>query len=111
MQINMEQREDVCIVKCSGSIDADSFYVLKQTFDKLINENNFKIVIDLSDVNFISSAGWGVFLGNLNKARKGGGDIRLSSMKEEVKNVFYSAEFNEILSCYDNVEDAIKSYK
>jgi anti-sigma B factor antagonist len=111
MHINLEQIEDVCVVKCFGNIDSDSYVVLKQTFGKIMEDNNFKIVVDLSGVNFISSAGWGIFLGNLNEARKKGGDIRLSSMNEKVKNIFYAIELNEILTFYDKIEDAINSYK
>jgi len=111
MQINVEKREDIIIIKCSGNIDADSYTEFKNTFDKIIVNGDLKIIVDLSGVNFISSSGWGVIIESLQKVRMGGGDILLAAMTEEVKNVYQTVSFNELLRSYDKLEDAIKSYK
>ncbi|MCX8092894.1 MAG: STAS domain-containing protein [Candidatus Goldbacteria bacterium] len=110
MQIKVEQKGDVTIIKYLGNIDSDAYGVFKQTFEILIANNNFKIVVDLSDVSFISSAGWGVFIGNLQKIRKNGGDIRLAEMREEVKNIYLTVNFNELLKSYDTLNEAIESF-
>jgi anti-sigma B factor antagonist len=111
MEIQIEQKEDISIIKCSGNIDYDVYHILKEKFDKLISDNIYKIVVDLSDVDFISSAGWGVFIGNLQKVKKNNGDIFLSGMKEEVKNIYKSVNLDEILISYDTLEEAIKSFR
>ncbi len=111
MQENIEKKGDICIIKCSGNIDTDAYNDLKNIFEKIIANKDLKIIVDLSDVNFISSSGWGVFIGNLNKIRQNGGDIRLAAMNEEVKNIYYAVNFNELIRSYDKLEDAIKSYK
>lgn len=97
MQINIEQKADIYIIKCIGNIDSDSYINLKEIFDKLIKEKNYKIVVNLSDVNFISSTGWGIFIGSLQKIRSGGGDLRLAAMTEEVENIYKMVNFDELL--------------
>lgn len=57
----------------------------------------------LTNVYFISSSGGAVFIGVLNKIRKGGGDIRLAAMTEEVKNIYHIVNFDELLRSYDKV--------
>lgn len=93
MEINIEQRGNICIIKCFGNIDFDSYGVLKKTFDEIIDNNNFKIVVDLLNVNFISSTGWCVFIEVLKKIRNNGGDIRLAAMTENVKNIYEKVNF------------------
>jgi anti-sigma B factor antagonist len=111
LQINIEQKADICIIKCIGNIDSDAYSGLKEVFDKLMREKKYKIVVDLSDVNFISSTGWGIFIGSLQKIRSGGGDLRLAAMTEEVENIYNMVNFGELLLSYDTIEEAIDSFK
>jgi len=67
-------------------------------------------VIDLSGVNYISSAGWGIFIGEIKEIRHKGGDIRLSGMSGDVYEVFQLLEFDSILEAFDSADAAIASF-
>ena len=58
----------------------------------------------------MSSAGWGVFVGEIKNVRESGGDIKLVNMVPEVYDVFEMLEFNRILKMYDSVEEAINEF-
>ena len=58
----------------------------------------------------MSSAGWGVFVGEIKGIRENGGDLKIVQMLPEVNEIFEMLEFNRILSAYDNVEEAIDDF-
>ena len=84
----------VSILKVSGYLDTTTAGELENALYGLLDRNLFKIVVDLSGVNYISSAGWGIFIGEIKRIRNHGGDLKLSGMiggrPEYYNNVGYS---------------------
>jgi len=64
----------------------------------------------LGGVSYISSAGWGVFVGEIKNIRDQGGDLKIVQMNSEVFEVFEMLEFNRILNYYDSLEEAIDEF-
>jgi anti-sigma B factor antagonist len=77
----------------------------------LISDGNVKIVVDLDLVDYISSAGWGIFVGEIKGVRAGNGDIKLASMRPDVREVFDLLEFNTLLTPYDSRRDALAAFE
>jgi anti-sigma B factor antagonist len=101
---------ETAIVKLTGYIDSENFAEARDNIEKIIKSGKTRIVADLSGITYMSSAGWGVFVGNVKSAREAGGDIKLAAMQEEVENVYKLVEFNEILASYKTVEEAKNSF-
>lgn len=95
------------IVKCYGFIDYNNYPHLEAAVEKLIKAGSFSIIVDLEKVEFISSAGWGIFLGNVRKAEENKGYIRLAHMQERVKEVFELLNLGSLLQHYKTIEEAI----
>jgi len=64
----------------------------------------------LSGVNYISSAGWGIFIGEIKRIRSHGGDLKLSGMVGDVHEVFQLLEFHSILESYPTTQEAIGAF-
>jgi hypothetical protein len=58
----------------------------------------------------MSSAGWGVFVGEIKTVREKGGDIKLASMTAEVSEVYQILEFYHIIDDYISINEALKSF-
>lgn len=71
-----------------GYLDAHTAPKLESTFENTINSGNFKILVNFRDLEYISSAGLGVFMSFIEEIREKGGDIKLSDMKPKVFSVF-----------------------
>jgi len=102
--------EDIAYLKVVGYIDQMTSSVLVERFRKLKKEGVHQFVVDLGGVNYISSAGWGVFIGEIKEIRDNGGDIKLVNLTPEVFEVFEMLEFHRILHYYDSVEEAINEF-
>jgi anti-anti-sigma factor len=83
--------------------------MLQQIGDSL-KENIYHLIVDMSQVNYVSSAGWGVFVGEIKAIREHGGDLKIVQMMPEVADVFEMLEFNRILQHYESIEEAIDDF-
>jgi len=100
----------VSVLKVSGYLDTNTASELESALYQLLKKNEFKIVVDLSGVTYISSAGWGIFIGEIKDIRNNGGDLKLSGMIGDVYEVFQLLEFNTILEAYDKADEAVAAF-
>ncbi|MDZ7369666.1 MAG: STAS domain-containing protein [candidate division KSB1 bacterium] len=101
---------DVVLFETGGYIDTNTSPELQKRLDQTIERGNYQLVIDLSDVKYVSSAGWGVFVSEINRVKEKGGDLKLAAMNPEVQEVFEMLEFHRILSAYEFPDEAILDF-
>jgi len=103
-------RRDIALFRVKGYIDTQTCAEMSRQMTTVLKQNIFHIVVDMGQVNYVSSAGWGVFVGEIKNIRENGGDLKLVQMMPEVFDVFEMLEFNRILECYDTIEEAIDDF-
>ena len=101
----------VNVINLHGYLDAHTASQLESIFNTCIEENRYKIVVDFSELKYISSAGLGVFMAYIETMRENGGDIKLSAMQANVFNIFDLLGFPLLYEIYDTVEEALKKFK
>ncbi len=106
-----EDRSDVTMLELNGQLDSVSASQVEKALDDLVDNKQNRIVIDLREVNYISSAGWGIFLGILKEVRNSNGDIKLAGLTDEVMEVFQMLEIGNFLPTYKTIQEAIRSFK
>ncbi|OQX83192.1 MAG: hypothetical protein B6D63_06625 [Candidatus Latescibacteria bacterium 4484_7] len=106
-----EENPDVSVISVRGFVDTTTSAELEESLKRLLKKGRFNIVIDLEGVNYVSSAGWGIFISEIKKIRENGGDLKLAAMIGDVYEVFELLEFQTILESYDTVEEAVSSFK
>ncbi len=108
--IDEEYVDNVTVLKLHGIVDSGTAQFLEDKFNDLVASNNVRIVADLGDVNYISSAGWGIFVGEIRGIRQRKGDIKLAAMHPDVREVFDLLEFNTLLKPYNTREEALTAF-
>ncbi|MFH0779064.1 MAG: STAS domain-containing protein [Candidatus Eisenbacteria bacterium] len=101
----------VAVVHVLGQIDTTTSHELERRLQYLLRDHQFQIVIDLAKVNYISSAGWGIFISEIRGIRESGGDLKLAGMTPEVAEVFELLEFHNILESFRDVEEAVRKFE
>lgn len=109
--INEEKVEGVVVLKLQGLVDSGTSQLIEGRLNDLISDGNVKIVVDLDLVDYISSAGWGIIVGEIKGVRQSNGDIKLASMRPDVREVFDLLEFNTLLTPYDSRGDALAAFE
>jgi anti-anti-sigma factor len=110
MEINAIQHGTVTLVRISGTVDALTSGEVTRFFDELIAENYTLIAIDMSDLDYMSSAGLRVLLLALKQVRPLEGDLRLASPQDAVLRVLRMAGLTSIIEVYNTVEEALQSF-
>lgn len=110
LRIEEEFIDDSTILKLFGLIDSATSFYLESKLDELIVAERVRLVIDLTEVDYISSAGWGIFVSEIKGLREKGGDIKLAGMTPEVRDVFELLEFDTLLTPYESATDALMAF-
>ena len=101
---------EVSEVRVDGVIDTLTASELEEVMSSLLKRNRYRVVIDLAGVDYISSAGWGIFISHIRDVRANGGDIKLANMIPDVYEIFELLEFDNVLQAHGSVDQAISSF-
>ena len=101
----------VSVVRVDGVIDTITAPELEKVMNTLLEQRKFNIIVDLGGVDYISSAGWGIFISNIREIRQNSGDIKLARMIPNVYEIFELLEFDSILRAFDSIEKAKSDFQ
>lgn len=108
--IALRQNERVSILDISGELDAHTASQLENSLKSLIDDENYHIIVNCSDLDYIASAGLGVFMAYIEDVRALGGDIKLTNMNDRVYNVFDLLGFPTLYDILSDEQEAIASF-
>lgn len=100
----------VALIRCEGFVDSVTVNLIEKKIHESIGKGIFQVVIDLGLVNYVSSAGWGVFVSEIKDIRAKKGDLVLTGMAPEVYDVYELMEFSSILKSFDTLPEALKNF-
>ena len=66
--------KEITIINAKGYIDTTTTPAMNRTIQTELASNHFNIIVNLQEVNYISSAGWGVFVAEIGEIRRNNGD-------------------------------------
>ena len=106
----LEKTLPVVSVELGGYIDQSNSHKVQKVFDNLFNSQHFNLIFDFSQMVYMSSAGWGIFVGEVKRFRENGGDIKIANMNSEIYEVFQMLEFYHILEDFNTTDEALESF-
>lgn len=106
----LEKNIPVVLVELAGYIDQSNSDKIQKIFDNLFSAGHFSTIIDFSKVVYMSSAGWGIFVGEVKRFRENNGDIKIVNMNAEIYEIFQMLEFYHILEDYNSIKEALEAY-
>ena len=101
---------DVSEIRVDGVIDTLTASELEQVFESLLRRGRYRIVVDLAGVDYISSAGWGIFISHIKDIRDNSGDVKLANMVSDVREIFELLEFDKVLEAHPSVDSAVSKF-
>jgi anti-anti-sigma factor len=111
MTIKEEKRGKTAVLTIEGKIDsATSAQLEKKLLTMIENDGEKNIVLDFSNMNYISSAGLRVLLMAAKRAGKLDGKVGLACLNANVKEVFDIAGFSNIFDIYTSLDEALKAF-
>ena len=107
--MNIESREEknITVMKISGRLDATVYQDLDKAVTQKIAEGKSRIVLDFSDLTYISSAGLRSLLTSTKKLKAVNGTLALCAVRGMVKDVIALSGFDTFLTISDTIEQAL----
>ena len=110
MKTEVTYNENITTVAVSGSVDALTAPDLARAIVDQIAEGHVHLVVDLTGVEFMSSAGLRTLLGGVKESRSQGGDLRLTSTNPGIDKLLKMSGFHNIAKVFTSNADAAASF-
>lgn len=110
IDITVSNVDDVTLVEASGRVDSMSANQFGEALSDQIEDGKKALVLDLSGVDYMSSAGLREIVNALKKVKRAQGDLRIAQPSERVREVFEMAGLDTIFQIYGSQDDAVSSY-
>src|SRR5215471_8531626 len=107
MEINVEVQGRVKIIGLRGRLDANSSPTVEKHLQALMNEGVERLVLDLSQLTYISSLGLRIFIAVAKNIQKVNGKLALAGLNDHIYEVFKIARFTNIFSIYPSCDEAV----
>lgn len=108
--INHRQVESFDVLELNGELDAHTASQLEDSLRELIDREKHHIIVNCRELDYIASAGLGVFMAYIEDVRSLGGDIKLTNMNSKVYNVFDLLGFPTLYDILEDEEQAIEKF-
>lgn len=104
------EQEHYDIIRLDGALDSFSFPQLEQELNRLREQDRNQVILDCSNLHYISSVALGALIGFSRRAREQGGDLVLAQLSKKVYNIIELLGFHKILNVKDTRESAIQVF-
>jgi anti-anti-sigma factor len=111
MHVEVRQIQDVVILDLKGRLTAGlGDQILRDAIDELLAESRRKILLNLSEVAFVDSAGIGELVAGLRTAKRFGADLKLLNVGERVYSTLDMARLLPTFETFHDEGEAVRSF-
>ena len=111
LKVQTQISGDVCILHCSGRIVFGDEGAALRERGRNILAGTAKVVVNLNGVDYIDSGGLGILVGLLVSARNRGGELKLVSPEQRIKELLRRTSLDKIFRVYGNDEEAVAAFR
>lgn len=111
LSIETDNRQSVSVMKVRGRVDSETSVELDEALTGLLQQGRNQIVLNLQDVDFMSSAGLRAMVKAYQAAKSSGGGLRLASVSEPVEVVLRTVGMMQMLQMYPTDQEAMASFQ
>ena len=108
METTKRKEGNATVLSVKGRMDAVSSPEFENEMEGLIAEGEIAFIIDLGELDYISSAGLRGILATIKKLKAKEGQLLLAQLKDVVKEVFEISGFSAIIPIFDSVDAALE---
>jgi len=107
VEIEIQKEGHIALILIDGDIDASSSIQLDECLNKQLDNKQLNVVIDCSNLNYISSAGLGVFMSYIEEFSSSNQKFVLFGLSEKVHNVFEMLGLDQLMNITPTKSEAL----
>ena len=110
--ISIEKRDKLDIISFSvNKIDAMITDDIRESINKVFDNSNSKVIIDLKGVEYIDSSGFGCFLSAMRAARNNYGILKFANPEPAIMKLFETLHLHTVFQIYDDLDVCIRTFR
>jgi anti-sigma B factor antagonist len=109
LEVKTNELNDVVVVELLGNLDTNTAPKAEAEINTWLEKGAKKMVINLEQTNYVSSAGLRIFLATAKKITASGGVVKLCNTNDVVQEILDISGFSTILDVKKNEEEALAS--
>lgn len=111
MEIEVKNLKRANVVKVGGRVDSSTAPDMEKALKELIEEGHFRIVMDMTDLKFISSAGLRALISTAKACRRWNrGDLYLAALPEHILSTFELAGLTRVFKIFPDTTEAVGNF-
>ncbi|MBE2202501.1 MAG: STAS domain-containing protein [Anaerolinea sp.] len=110
LNITFESLKRVDLFTVSGRIDSSNATQFDDALKNSMKNGRYNLVLEMSGINYMSSAGLRAMVSALRECKKHNGDTRLANVSERVAEVLALAGLEPLFEAFDDVTSAVGSF-
>jgi anti-anti-sigma factor len=110
VHLKEDKKGDVIVLRFKGRLDAISTPDAEKRVQEFIKKGEIKLLMDFSEVDYISSAGMRLLLSTTKQLKFLAGHLVICSMTTNVMDVFKLSGFDHVLELTNSEEEALKKF-
>lgn len=107
LKIQVTEEDGYTICRPVGELDAYTVGQFREALADLASRP--KLLIDMSEVPFVDSAGLGALIGGIRRAREVGGDVAVCCNRPTLVRLLHTTGFDRIVTVTDTLQEAARS--
>jgi anti-sigma B factor antagonist len=107
LEITVERTDDYAVCRPAGELDAYTVGQFREALAELAEEK--RLLIDLSDVPFMDSAGLGALIGGIRRTRENEGEVAVACSRPTLTRLLHTTGFDRIVPVKESLEEAIEA--
>ena len=107
LNIQLSEEDDYTVCRPVGELDAYTVGQFREALGELASKP--KLLIDMSEVPFVDSAGLGALIGGIRRAREVGGDVAVCCNRPTLVRLLHTTGFDRIVTVAETLEEAARS--
>ena len=110
MKIDIKKLEDVTVVYLSGDIKSTTSGEVMDKLVEVVQGGTVKMLININEVDFISSAGLRSLLVASKLLQKSNGQMKICNANDSVKRILETSGFTNLISLYPDENEALNAF-
>ncbi len=110
MSFQVSKNDDVTLIEVEGQLIVGNRQDLKNQVMEQLEGGDLKFVIDFANTGYIDSSGLGVLVSLSKKIREQGGELRLSSLNDDLRTLFELTKLDTLFKITNDKEEALEGF-
>lgn len=110
LEIRIEEHERAMVVIIGGQIDLYNDKTLSGELDRLYNLGHNHLVLDMNDVPFVDSSGFGLLIAAQKRFRARGGQINYTNVPKNVESVVKLSRLQDFITIFPSRSAALEAF-